>query len=73
VQRLRSSEIKEEIAKKKRGEWFNRDRLMAPPKMIWKEKRTTANEHRDADDMVAAQNSENNRDAPTYMDVDLDG
>jgi hypothetical protein len=29
---------------------------MAPPKMIWKKKRTTVNEHRDADDMVAAQN-----------------
>jgi hypothetical protein len=46
---------------------------MAPPKKIWKEKRTTANEHRDADDMVAAQNSGNNGDAPTDMDVDLDG
>jgi hypothetical protein len=41
--------------------------------MIWKEKRTTANEHRDADDMVAAQNSGNNGDAPTDIGVDLDG
>jgi hypothetical protein len=73
VQRLRASEIKEEIAEKKCTKCFNRDGPMVPPKMIWKEKHITTDENRKTDDTVVAQNSENNIDAPTDMDVDQGG
>ena len=37
VQRLRALEIREELAKKKRGKWFNQDKPMVPSNMTWKE------------------------------------
>jgi hypothetical protein len=43
VQRLRALEIREEIAKKKRDELFNRDKPMVP-KMTWMKKRIMADE-----------------------------
>jgi hypothetical protein len=73
VQRLRVLEIKEEIAKKNKDEWFNEDKLMVPLKMTWKEKCIVKEENRNTDDTVAARNSENSRDAPTDMRVDLGG
>jgi hypothetical protein len=73
VQRLRALEIKEEISKKNKDEWFNEDKLMVPLKMTWKEKCIVKEETRNTDDTVAARNSENSRDAPTDMRVDLGG
>jgi hypothetical protein len=73
VQRLRASEIKEEIVENKRTECFNRDGPIIPLKMTWKEKHITTDENRNMDDTVVAQNSENNIDASTDMDVDQGG
>jgi hypothetical protein len=73
LQRLRALEIKEEIAKKNKDKWFNEDKLMVPPKMTWKEKCIVKVENRNTDDTVAAQNSENSRDAPTDMSIDKGG
>jgi hypothetical protein len=38
--------------------------------MNWREKRITTEGNRNTDDTLAAQNFENNRDAPTDMNVD---
>jgi hypothetical protein len=70
VQRLRASEIKQDITFKKRDELFRRDRSMVPPNMNWREKCITMEGNRNTDDTLAAQIFENNRDAPTDMNVD---
>jgi hypothetical protein len=69
VQRLRASEIKEDITLKKRDELFRRDRPMVPPNMTWREKHITTEENINADDMVVHRNSEISRDAPIDMDI----
>jgi hypothetical protein len=69
VQRLRASEIKEDITLKKRDELFRRDRPMVPPNMTWREKRITIEENIYADDMVVDRISEISRDAPIDMDI----
>jgi hypothetical protein len=53
VQRLRASEVRENIAKKKSNKWFNKHRLMVPPKMTWKKKCIVTEENINAEDMVA--------------------
>jgi hypothetical protein len=63
----------EKIAKKKRDKWFCRDRPMVPPNMTWKVKRIIIDENRNVDDTVTSRNSENNRDAPSAMNVDQGG
>jgi hypothetical protein len=69
VQRLRALEIREEIAKKKRDELFNRDKPMVP-KMTWMKKRIMADENINVDDTIVDEILENNNNAPTDMDVD---
>jgi hypothetical protein len=73
LQRLRASEIREEIAEKNNNVWFNKHRPMVPPKMTWKKKCVVTEKNINADDMVADGISENTGDAPSDMDVDLDG
>jgi hypothetical protein len=73
VQRLRASEIKEDITLKKRDELFKRDRPMVPPNMTWREKRITREENINAHDMVVDGVSENTRDASSDMDIDKGG
>jgi hypothetical protein len=46
VQRLRASEIQEEIAHKKSHKWLNKDRPMVLTKMNWKKKHIIAEENR---------------------------
>ncbi|XP_044392142.1 uncharacterized protein [Triticum aestivum] len=70
AQRLRTLEIKEKIAEKKRDRWFNQDKPMMSTK-TWKEKRIVAEENKNTDDIIIAENSENNKDAPTDMDVNM--
>ena len=41
------------------------------PTKTWKEKRIVAEENNNADDIIVAENSENNGDAPTDMDVNM--
>jgi hypothetical protein len=69
VQRLRTLEMRE-ITKKKREEWFNRDRPRVPTK-IWKKKYTTAEENKKLDDTTADKSSENKNDAPVGIDVTM--
>jgi hypothetical protein len=69
VQRLRASEIKEDITLKKRDELFRRDRSMVPPNMNWREKRITMEENMNTDDKV----TEISRDAPIDMNIDKGG
>jgi hypothetical protein len=73
VQRLRASEIKEDISLKKRDELFSRDRPMMPPNMTWREKRITTEENVNVDNMVADGISKISRDAPIDMDIDKGG
>jgi hypothetical protein len=73
LQRLRASEIQEEIADRNDDVWFNKHMRVVPPKMTWKKKRITTEENRNADGTIAAQNVKNNSDAPTDMDVDQGG
>jgi hypothetical protein len=73
VQRLRVSEIREEIAQKKSYEWLNKDRPMVLPMMTWKEKRIIAKENKNMDDMVPDGISENTSDTPTDLDIDKGG
>jgi hypothetical protein len=73
VQRLRASEIKEDITLKKRDELFSRDRPMVPPNMTWREKRITTEENINADDMVADGISKKLGDSPIDMDIDKGG
>jgi hypothetical protein len=68
VQRLRASEIKEEIAEKKCIKWFNRDRPMVPPKMAWKKKCITVEENKNTNDVVSYENSESEINDPTNED-----
>jgi hypothetical protein len=70
VQRLRASEIREKMARKKSDEWLNKDRPMVPVKITWKEKHLAAKENRNENDTIADKILENTRDAPTDMDVD---
>jgi len=63
-------EIKEEIAEKKHDKWFNQDKPMIPTK-TWKEKRIAAEENKNTDDTIIAENSENDKDVPTDMDVNM--
>jgi hypothetical protein len=69
VQRLRALKIMEKITEKKRDKWFSRDRPMVPPNMTWKAKRIIIDENRNVDDIAAAQNSKNSRDASLDGDV----
>jgi hypothetical protein len=64
--------IKEEIAEKRCNEWLNQDKP-EPLKMAWRKKLITMEENKNVDDIVAAQNCEDNIDAPTDMDVDQGG
>jgi hypothetical protein len=73
VKRLRASEIREEIAKKKSNKWFNKHRPMVPPKMTWKKKCIVTEENINAHDMVVDGVSENTRDASSDMDIDKGG
>jgi hypothetical protein len=73
LQRLRASEIREEIAEKNNNVWFNKHRPMVPPKMTWKKKCVVTEENINADDMVADGISENTGDAPSDMDIDKGG
>jgi hypothetical protein len=73
VQRLRALVIQEGIAEKTCDEWFSQDRPVVPLKMTWRKKLITMEENKNTDNTVAAQNFENNRDAPTDMDVDQGG
>jgi hypothetical protein len=73
VQRLRALVIQEEIAEKRCDEWFSQDRSVMPLKMTWRKKLITKEENKNADDAVIAQNSENNSDASTGMNVDQGG
>jgi hypothetical protein len=73
LQRLQTSETREEIAKKKSNKWFNKHRPVVPPKMTWKKKCIVTEENINADDMVADGISENTRDAPSDMDIDKCG
>jgi hypothetical protein len=59
----------EKITEKKRDKWFSRDRPMVPPNMTWKAKRIIIDENRNVDDIAAAQNSKNSRDASLDGDV----
>jgi hypothetical protein len=59
----------EKITEKKRDKWFSRDRPMVPPNMTWKTKRIIIDENRNVDDIAAAQNSKNSRDASLDGDV----
>lgn len=70
VQRLRTLEIKEEIAEKKHDKWFNQDKPMIPTK-TWKEKRIAAKENKNTDDTIIAENSKSDKDVPTDMDVNV--
>jgi hypothetical protein len=72
-QRLRASEIREEIAEKNNDVWFNKHRPMVPPNMTWRKKLITMEENKNVDNIVAARNCENNIDAPTDMDIDQGG
>jgi hypothetical protein len=65
--------IQEEISEKRCDEWFSQDRPIMPLKMTWRKKLITTEENKNADDTVAARYFENNRDAPTDMDVDQGG
>jgi hypothetical protein len=65
VQRLRASEIREEIARKKSYEWLNKDRLMVLSKMTWLKKRIIAEENRNMDDMIPDGISKNTSDTRT--------
>jgi hypothetical protein len=73
LQRLRASEIREEIAEKNNNVWFNKHRPMVPPKMTWKKKCAVTEENINAHDMVVDGVSENTRDAPSDMDIDKGG
>jgi hypothetical protein len=73
VQRLRASEIQEEIAHKKSHKWLNKDRLMILTKMNWKKKHIIAEENRNMDGMVPDGISENTSDTPTDLDIDKGG
>jgi hypothetical protein len=73
VQRLRALVIQEEISEKRYDEWFSQDRPIMPLKMTWRKKLITTEENKNADDTIAARYFENNRDAPTDMDVDQGG
>jgi hypothetical protein len=64
--------IKEEIAEKRCDEWLNQDKPV-PLKMAWRKKLIMTGGNKNVDDIVAAQNCENNIDAPTDMDVDQGG
>jgi hypothetical protein len=66
-------EIREEIAKKKRDELFNRDKPMVPLNMTWRVKRIMREENINAHDMVVDGVSENTRDASSDMDIDKGG
>jgi hypothetical protein len=75
VQRLRASEIKEEIAKKKRGEWFSRDKSMVSTK-IWTQKRIAVEENKNSNDIVVDKSLEIKSDEPaaayeTMADMDF--
>ena len=41
------------------------------PTKIWKEKHITAEENKNMDDTIIAENSENDKDVPTDMDVNM--
>ncbi|XP_037489050.1 uncharacterized protein LOC119367715 [Triticum dicoccoides] len=71
VQRLRALEIREELAEKKRDEWFNKDKPMVPSNMTWKEKRIAREECNSANDMVMDGNSKDKQDMPADMDIDM--
>jgi hypothetical protein len=73
VQRLRASEIKEDITLKMRDELFRRDRPMVPPNMTWRKKRVTAEENINADGILVNRILEISRDAPIDMDIDKGG
>ena len=61
---------KEEIAEKKHDEWFNQDKPMIPTR-TWKEKCIAAEESKNTDDTIIVENSENDKDVPTDMDVNM--
>jgi hypothetical protein len=63
VQRLRTLEIREEMAKKRHDERFNRDKPVVPMQ-IWREKRIAAEENKTADETLA-------NDRVTDVDDDL--
>jgi hypothetical protein len=73
LQRLRASEIREEITDKNNDVWFNKHKPMVPPKMTWKKKCIVTDKNINADDMVADGFSENTRGAPNDMDIDKGG
>jgi hypothetical protein len=72
VQRLRVLEIRGEIVEKKSNKLFNRDKPIVP-KVTWRKKCVANEVRRAADDIISNENSENNTDAPTDMDVDQAG
>jgi hypothetical protein len=73
LQRLRASEIREEIADRYDDVWFNKHRRVVPPKMTWKKKDIVTDKNINADDMVANGISKFSRDAPIDINIDKDG
>jgi hypothetical protein len=73
LQRLRASEIREEVADRNDDVWFNKHMRVVPPKMTWKKKGIVTEENINADNTVADGISKISRDAPIDMDIDKGG